>query len=341
MKKITIKDYLNRVLNGMSIGVVITLVPPALIGELAKALDLTTIGNIVNYTSYFLGTIIGLCIALKFNLSTIEVGSVAIASGIASGSFKIIDGTITLSNIGDVINASLTALLAVIFIQLIGNRLKNYTIIILPTLVIVVVGFIGLSMLPYVSYINTFIGTIINKFTELQPILMGILVAVSFALLIPSPISSVGVATAIGLSGISAGVANLGASVACVVLGVLSLKTNGWGKTIAIIFGSPKLQMTNYVNKPKIMLPVILVAAFIGAIGGLLNVQGTTQSAGFGIIGLIGPINYLNIVNWTTKNIFITISIYLIIPIILTLIIRLLLLKNTSFISDEDYRIIL
>ncbi|MDG4630977.1 PTS sugar transporter subunit IIC, partial [Enterococcus faecalis] len=79
---------------------------------------------------------------------------------------------------------------------------------------------------PYVTKITAAIGDLINTFTTLQPILMSILIACSFAFLIISPISTVAIGMAIQLNGVSAGAAAMGVAATTVVLVVNSWKVN-------------------------------------------------------------------------------------------------------------------
>ena len=53
------------------------------------------------------------------------------------------------------------------------------------------------------------------------------------------------------------------------------------------------MMMPNMVKYPIIMLP-ILITAGISGIGSLIGIAGTKESAGFGFIGMIGPISALN-----------------------------------------------
>ncbi|MGZ7278194.1 PTS sugar transporter subunit IIC, partial [Streptococcus pyogenes] len=70
--------------------------------------------------------------------------------------------------------------------------------------------FIELTLLPIVSGITLSIGAVINSFTSLQPILMSILIAVSFAALLTTPVSAIAVGLAIQLSGVASGAAAMG-----------------------------------------------------------------------------------------------------------------------------------
>ncbi|XTV88849.1 PTS sugar transporter subunit IIC, partial [Staphylococcus aureus] len=48
-------------------------------------------------------------------------------------------------------------------------------------------GAIGVLILPYTRMITTGIGNMVNGFTELQPIIMSILISMVFSLIIISP----------------------------------------------------------------------------------------------------------------------------------------------------------
>lgn len=122
----------------------------------------------------------------------IQMCSVAAAAMIGSGAVTFKNGLIMVAGTGDVINIGLTITLAILLIKLIGNKLGSYTTILLPIIVLVVGGGIGLLILPYVKTVTTFIGMIVMAFTKLQPLLMGVLIGMSFAAMIVSPISSVG-----------------------------------------------------------------------------------------------------------------------------------------------------
>lgn len=87
------------------------------------------------------------------------------------------------------------------------------------------------------------------------------------------------------------------------------------------------------------MIPVISLAAILGAVSGINQIQGTPFSAGFGVIGLIGPINHLNIVGWSLKNIILSLIIFIIIPILGALLVRFVYVNKTKLINDNDYKV--
>lgn len=337
--KLNIKEYFIKILTGMSTGIVVALVPFALLGEISKALGFTTVLVIIGIGARLLAAIMGLCIARQFKFTPIQAGTLAITTMIGSGAIKATEAGLLLAGLGDVINAGITASIAVALILLIGNKLKAYTILFVPTIVIIVVGFIGLTTLPYVSQITGYIGSMIQVFSTLQPVIMSILIAITFAFLIISPVSTVGVALAISLAGLGSGAANLGICSAGFGLAILGFKVNGMGTSLAHFLGSPKMQMANFANNPKMIVPILVNAGVVGIFAGLFNIQGTPMSAGFGISGLIGPINHLAVVGYSSANILLTIFIFAILPISVGFACKFIFINKLKFVEEKDYEI--
>jgi uncharacterized membrane protein len=341
------KDFFSKLLNGMSIGIVVSLIPNALLGELLKILIphfpvLQHLFDITMYVMSLLPILIGVMVGITFKLTPIQTASIGIAAMVGSGVIqKTADGLFALQGIGIVINTGITAALAVLFVQLIGNRLKGYSILLIPTLSILIPGMIGYMILPFVKSVTGLLGVAIANVTTLQPILMGAIIAVVFCVIILSPISTVGVATVIMLSGIGSGAANLGIVAAGVGLAIASYKANSLGTALAHVLGSPKIQMRNFFMKPRIAFPMLITAAILGALAGVLNIQGTPYSAGFGLSGLVGPLNFINLADggWTAKNISIMLSTFFILPILLNLSLIYIFSRKLKMIKPEDYKL--
>lgn len=174
--------------------------------------------------------------------------------------------------------------------------------------------------------------------TSLQPILMGALIAMIFSILIISPISTIGVATAIALSGIGAGTANLGVCAAGVGMCIASYKANNFGTAIAHVV-SAKIQMRNFFMKPTIAFPMIITAAILGALGGYFEIVGTPYSAGFGLGGFVGPLKYLDIVGWNTGSVVLSFTLFIALPIILNVILLKVFEHKFKWIKSDDYRV--
>lgn len=341
------KDFFNKLLTGMSIGIVVALIPNALVGEIFKIFVddvpfLKTLTQLTVMAMSMLPILIGVTVGITFKLTPIQTASVGLAALVGSGVITFSDaGSMTIAGIGVVLNTGITAAIAVLFVQLVGEKLKDYTILLMPTLSIFIPGLIGFLLLPYVQSATGYLGEGIGYITGLQPILMGAIIAVIFCLLILSPLSTVGVATVIMLSGIGAGAANLGVVSAGIGLCIASYKANSLGTALAHVLGSPKIQMRNFFMKPRIAFPMLITAAVLGAIAGVLNIQGTPMSAGFGLSGLVGPLNFMNLTEagWTTTNISIMIGIFFVLPIILNFVLLRIFQYNLKWIKPEDYKI--
>lgn len=340
------KDFFNKLLTGMSIGIVVSLIPNALVGELLKILiphfpALQQILDISVLVMSMLPIMIGVTVGMTFKLTPIQTASIGLAAVVGSGVVQINESVMTLQGIGVVLNTGVTAGLAVLFVKYIGAKLKDYTILLLPTLTIFFPGLFGYLILPYVQTGTGIIGLGIQQLTDLQPIVMGATIAVIFCVLILSPLSTVGVATVIMLSGIGAGAANLGIVSAGIGLCIASYKSNSLGTALAHVLGSPKIQMRNFFMKPKIAFPMLITAAILGALAGILNIQGTSMSAGFGLSGLIGPLNYINLTTdgWTTSNITVMIAMFFVIPTVLNVVLLRIFSTNLKMIKSEDYKI--
>lgn len=345
-EKMTVKKFIMNVLNGVAIGIILALIPGALLGELFKALlpvfpqgqfvlDATTLANSM------LGIIIGVLIGYQFKFTPIQTGALGLAVFLGGGAVDFSGESFVLSGTGDVINMAVTGMIGAGIILLLGNRLKAYTILLIPPIVLIIGGGLGLATLPLVMQITTVMEHLVVQLLSLQPIVMSILIAIVFSIFIVTPITTVGIAVAISLAGIGSGAANLGICAAGFGLAISGWRVNSVGTSLAHFIGSPKMSMPNVFAKPKIMLPIICNAACLGVLAALLNIQGTPMSAGFGFSGLIGPVNHLNLVagGWSIGNIIITILVFLVAPVVLGFFFNHLFTKTWPIISPQDYQL--
>lgn len=343
----SVGDFTLKVLNGISIAVVVSLVPQALLGELFKALlpvfpQGINIINMVSFTASMMPLIIGVMVAMQFKLTPIQTAAVGIAAILGSGvATADPEGGFHVQGTGLVINSGLTAAMAVGVVAVIGHRLKNYTILLLSMIVVLVAGGIG-SMVTYpaVKVLTQWLGSIVNGATCFQPVLMGLVLAVLFSVMIVSPISTVGIATAIFMEGVSSGTANLGVTAAGFGLMVAGWKVNGFGTSILHVLGSPKVQMANLWSRPVTMLPMMCTAAVVGALGGLLGISGTPISAGFGVSGLMGPLAALNYEGWgwSAANIAIVAVLFFVLPLVLSIVFSKIF-EKIGWVRPENYKL--
>lgn len=336
--KFSLRSFFNKLLAGTAQGIIIALVPNAIISSLFSYFAGNPLADMAIQAGliFQIATplIIGGLIAKQFDLNPMAIMVTAAASFIGSGVIQYdpsIQGYVG-AGTGDVINVMITSALAVILLLLIGDKFGSVSVIGLPLVVGIGVGVFGMWLYPGVAQITTTIGDVINTFTELQPILMTVLISCSFALLIISPITTVGVGLAIGLTGLASGAAALGVAATTIVLVVNSWKINESGITIAIALGGMKMMMPNLFKTPIILLPCLFTAAVSGLLANLFNVVGTPQSAGFGLVGLVGPLASIE----GGLGIVASLLVWLVVPIIVTLIGQFLFEKVFKLYRRED-----
>lgn len=333
------KDHSLKILNGMSIGIVVALIPGAIFSQIAKMLELSQISLYLSVSTGLMCLLMGLCISLQYKFDPISSCILAIATFIGGGAIKGVspEGAIQWQGSGDVINAAIAAIIAIILIQLLQDKLKAYKLIILPTVVLVVVVLVTSATAGPVGSITTGIGSVINNFTTLQPMLMSVLIAISFGIIIVSPISTVAVAMMINLSGNGSAAANIGITAVAITLAILSYKKNGTGTALAHFLGSPKIQMANFIKAPIMLLPCLISGALSAISVPILNILGTPMSAGFGISGLVGPLGHLELAGFNSSNYLICIIGFILIPTLISFISVYIFRDKLGLVKDEYY----
>lgn len=338
------QSTIMKLLNGLSLGIVIALIPGALLGELTKALipyfpSLASVGSMFMMSNALAGVAIGIVVGVLFQLNSIEMGALALATQIAGGAFVAQDGQIFLKGTGDVVTMGLTVSVGLGLALWLRPRVKTYAVILTPMLMVVIAGGIGRLLYPYATAVTQVLGQGIAQLLTLEQTLMAVLIAIVFAVLVVSPISSVGVALAIQIVGIGSGAANLGVCACAFGLAIAGRRVNPLGLCAAHFIGAPKVSMANVVRKPVLYVPIICNATILGVLASVFAIKGTPFSAGFGVSGLIGPINHLNQAGWTSVNIMMSVLIFFVAPITLAYIFDKIFVDHLGWIQPEDYRI--
>ncbi|CAK8054638.1 PTS sugar transporter subunit IIC [Eupransor demetentiae] len=366
------KEFFFKVLSGSASGILIGVLPAAVMKYI---IQFSGMGNtewganfsaILTLFTSMIPFLIGMAVAMQFKMKPLDTGVVAIATMAASNSIQwgmVAKGTqhplthvalaaptrwYMVSGAGDVINAMLVAGIAVLVTWLIARYLDGFgsiAIILSPILVGGGVGLFGKEIAPYVGRVTTWIGDLVEMATKLAPVPMAILIAMIFAIIIITPVSTVGIALAVGLHGIASGAAAMGVVATTVVLVINSWQVNRKGTTLAIFLGAMKGMMPSVFAKPVTMLPFVFAAALSGIPVALMNIQGTPITAGFGYIGMVSPIQSMlkdSTIPSTVMNHFINplsaLIAWFIVPIIAGILAQFIFAKLLKLYSAEDFK---
>lgn len=215
--------------------------------------------------------------------------------------------------------------LAVFFIGIIaceiGKLVSKETkidIIVTPAVTIITGGILAILFAPLFKTACDALGVFIGWATNLQPLLMGVVVSVVVGAVLTLPISSAAICAAIGLSGsvvlagladgsatveiwnglsLAGGAATAGCCAHMLGYAVLSFPDNGIGGFVAQGIGTSMLQVPNLMKKPVLWIPPSITAAITGALSTCvfpMRNNGPAISSGMGTSGLVGPIGIIS-----------------------------------------------
>lgn len=200
--------------------------------------------------------------------------------------------------------------LAVLFVAIVAAETgkivsKETKVDILVTPLATIGAGIGLSALvaPALGAAAMRVGALVMWATDLQPLLMGVAVAVLVGMALTLPISSAAICAALGLQGLAGGAAVAGCCAQMVGFAVMSFRENGWGGLVSQGLGTSMLQMGNIVRNPRTWIPPTLAAAVGGPVATCLlrlEMNGPPVSSGMGTCGLVGPIGVWT--GWAAKG---------------------------------------
>ena len=198
--------------------------------------------------------------------------------------------------------------LAVLIIAILSAEIgklvsKETKIDIIVTPAVTIIFGVALSTLiaPWIGVAASSVGNAIMWATELQPFLMGMIVALLVGIALTLPISSAAICAALSLTGLAGGAAVAGCCAQMIGFAVASYKENKVGGLVSQGIGTSMLQMGNIVKNWKIWIPACVASLITGPIATCIfkmQMNGAAISSGMGTCGMVGPIGeYSGFVN--------------------------------------------
>lgn len=359
-----ILNFIIKTMNGMAYGLFATLIIGTIIGTIARIFPTNTfcfvlLNSLSTVLKNLTGIGIGVGIARALKLDGLKLITCCVSGGIATyaGGVKIWEifnlsgvtmemyfNTACKFQIGDPLTVYVVVICTILLTELIFKKKTPIDIIIIPLFVTTVSMLITVVVGGPVSYVTTLIGSLINEATELQPFIMGIIIAVIMGMALTAPISSAAIALAFSINGLAGGAAVVGCCVQMLGFAVMSRKDNNIGTVISVGIGTSMLQFKNIVKKPIVWLPTIIVSAILGPIATcLLHTTCTPSGAGMGtsgLVGIIGVIDYdLNTLGAVSTNAILSIILLLIVLPIALVWVTDLIFRHFGLIKEGDLKI--
>ncbi|MBR0597829.1 PTS transporter subunit IIC [Sinanaerobacter chloroacetimidivorans] len=272
--------YFVAAMSGMALGLFASVIVSVLITQTSKiplpgfAL-LAQFAEIIGAKSPIVGAAIAAGIAYMLKHKPL-----VIFSSLAAGAYGY--------TLGGPLGAYFAAVVGAEIGGLIAGR-THLDIVLVPFTTIIPGCLVGYFVGPGVQSFMLALGDFINMATTLQPLPMGIILAVMLGVVLVSPLSSAALAITLDLSGLAAGAATVGCCVQMIGFAVSSFRENGWDGVIGQGIGSAKLQLPNIMEHPKILIPTVLTSAILGPLSTtVFGMENVAIGAGMGSCGFVG-----------------------------------------------------
>lgn len=336
-KKGSIQNYFVKVLNGMAWGLFSSLLIGLIIKQIGIYSNIESLATFGSIAQQLMGPAIGAGVAYSVGAPPLGIFASVVAGAIGAGSISF-DGATAIIKTGEPVGALVASLIGAELSKIISGKTK-VDIVLVPLITIIVGGYVGQYIAPYMTMVMNFFGGIINSATELHPIPMGIIVSVVMGMVLTLPISSAALAISLGLSGIAAGASTVGCAANMIGFAVASYRENGFGGLISQGLGTSMLQVSNIIKNPKIWFPAIIASAILGPISTVIfKMEGTKMGAGMGTSGLVGQFATIETMGLNGKTIALILLMHFILPAIISFVVSEWMRKK-NYIKPGDMKL--
>lgn len=292
--EISFSRYFIDAMGSMALGLFSTLLIGTIFSTLGKYIPGSFGAFLIEasgFANQVTGCVIGIAVANTLKAPPLVMYSAGVVgyAGYSIGQTFIIGGAEKALTAGPA-GAFVAVLLAIELGKIVSKETK-VDIIVTPVVTILSGLAVAKLVCPPIAFLMYWLGDFINTTTELQPVIMGIIISVVVGIILTLPISSAAICAMIGISGIAGGAAAVGCCAQMVGFAVISFRENKWGGIVAQGLGTSMLQMGNIMKKPIIWLPATLASAVTGPLSTVVfRLECSGASAGMGTCGLVGPL---------------------------------------------------
>ena len=170
------ENYIVKTLNGMAYGFFASLIIGTILKQIGGAIHWSDLIYWGQLATYLMGPAIGVGIAVVLDAKGLNMIAAVIAGAIGAGTFSISGQNVSVA-VGNPVSAYLAVILAIEVTKLIQDK-TPLDILLVPLTSILCAGLITKFVGPYISQVIVWIGDLINQGVTMQPLLMGMIVAV-------------------------------------------------------------------------------------------------------------------------------------------------------------------
>ena len=333
--RISAKRYFVDAMGAMALGLFATLLIGTIFETLGQYTGWALLTEIAGYAKGCTGAALGIAIAHALQAPPLVLLSAAVAGMMGNGlAATFADKTLTAGPAG----AFVVCIVAVELGKLVSKE-TPVDILATPVTTILSGALVAKAVCPAIAYGMYWLGYFVNTATELQPLLMGVLVSVVVGVILTLPISSAAICAMIGITGLAGGAATAGCCAQMVGFAVISFKENRWSGLVAQGLGTSMLQMGNIVKNPRIWIPATLAAAVTGPLSTLVfGLKCTGVSAGMGTCGLVGPLGVLKDMDFSAAAWLGVLVVCIVAPAVLSLLFAEIL-RKIGWIKQNDLKL--
>ena len=234
--EISVQRYLIDALSFMASGLFASLLIGTIFNTIGQNLHISLFTDVINpLAKQVTGPAIAVAIAYGLQAPPLVMFSCALVGACGN-------------ELGGPVGAFVATIFACEFGKLVSKETK-IDILVTPAVTILVGVLVGEAIGPAVSAFMTGFGNVIMSATEMQPLLMGVIVSVLVGIALTLPISSAAICMMLGLSGLAGGAATVGCCCQMVGFAVMSYRENGVGGLFAQGLGTSMLQEPLLIQK--------------------------------------------------------------------------------------------
>ena len=333
------KLYFVDAMGSMALGLFATLLIGTIFETLGEYTHWALLTEIAGYAKACTGAALGVAIGHRLKAPPLVMLSAAVAGMMGNG----VGATFMLNGVEKPLTAGPAGAFVVCIVAIeLGKLVSKETpvdILVTPVTTILSGALVAKLLCPAIAYGMYWLGYFVNTATELQPLVMGVLVSVVVGVILTLPISSAAICAMIGITGLAGGAATAGCCAQMVGFAVISFRENQWGGLVAQGLGTSMLQMGNIVKNPRIWIPATLASAITGPLSTLaFGLKCTGVSAGMGTCGLVGPLGVLKDMSFSA-NAWIGVAVVCIVaPAVLSLVFAEIL-RKIGWIKENDLKL--